>query len=154
MKAEGEMDQKRIGELLSRIIPLSEHDVEEILHEQQASNRKFGDIALAMGLCKPEHILKAWLNQLEKETQRVCIDSMGVDAQAVSMFPAEVARRLQVLPVRLLGDELLLAAAHVPDDATISEIEARLGKRVRLVLADIEPLAGAIERFFPNRRTA
>ena len=58
------MDQ-RIGELLSRIIPLTDHDVEEILHEQQATNQKFGDIALSLGLCKPEDLLRAWLRQLE-----------------------------------------------------------------------------------------
>jgi type IV pilus assembly protein PilB len=148
------MDQTRIGELLSRIIPLSEHDVEEILHEQSASNRKFGDIAMALGLCKPEHILKAWLSQLESQTQRVCIDSLGVDAQAVAQFPADLARKHDAIPVRLLGDELLLAVAHIPDAATLTEIETRINKRLKIVLADIEPLQRTIERFYPVRQTA
>jgi hypothetical protein len=148
------MDQRRIGELLSRIIPLSQHDVEEILHEQAASNRKFGDIAMAMGLCKPEHILEAWLSQLEKQTQRVCIDSLGVDTQAVAQFPAELARSVRALPIRILGDELLIAVAHIPDAATLTDIESRIGKRLRLVLADIDPLNLAIDRFYPSKLTA
>ena len=40
----------RFGELLSRLVPLSGHDIEEILQEQSANRRKFGDIALS---CSP-----------------------------------------------------------------------------------------------------
>ena len=43
----------RMGELLSRMVPLSGHDVEEILEEQNSNRRKFGEIALSgdIGSC-------------------------------------------------------------------------------------------------------
>src|SRR5439155_6477219 len=66
-RREGEAKMKsgraRIGELLSRMVPLSGHDVEEILQEQSATRRRFGEIALAWGLCKPEHVWDAWGQQ-------------------------------------------------------------------------------------------
>ena len=46
----------RIGELLRKMVPLSRHDIEEILQEQTSTRRRFGDIALAWGLVKPEHV--------------------------------------------------------------------------------------------------
>ena len=142
------MDQ-RIGELLSRIIPLSEHDVEEILHEQEATNQQFGDIALQLGMCKPEHILRAWMHQLETRTDRVNIDRVGVDVQALVYLDRDRAHRYAALPVRAIGDEVLLAVAMIPDEAGLAEIENYAKRRVRMVLADEAPLRAAIDRYYP-----
>src|SRR5687768_5822111 len=60
----------RIGELLSGIVPLSNHDVEEILQEQSGTHRKFGEIALAWGLSQPEHVWNAWCRQLAQGFER------------------------------------------------------------------------------------
>ena len=144
------MDQ-RIGELLGRIIPLSDHDVEDILNEQQASNHKqFGDIALQLGLAKPEHILQAWLRQLETRTDRVHLARIGVDVQAVAQLSADMARRHVALPIRAVGDELLLAVANVPDATAIAELEHASSRRVRLVLTDAVELNASIERYYPQ----
>ena len=143
------MDQ-RIGELLGRIIPLSDHDVEEILNEQQAvGTKKFGDIALQLGLAKPEHILEAWLRQLETRIERVHLAHVGIDAQAVACLTAEVARRYNVVPIRGVASELILAVVDLPDPAAIAAIESAAGKRVKLVLADAVDVATAIARYYP-----
>lgn len=143
------MDQ-RIGELLSRIIPLSDHDVEEILHEQSATNQKFGDIALSLGLCKPEHVLRAWLHQLEHRTERVNIDRVGVDTQALVYLTRDAALRHTALPVRAIEDEVLIAVAHVPTVGGLASLEACAGRKVKLVLADETQLLAAIERYYPS----
>lgn len=144
------MDQ-RIGELLSRIIPLSDHDVEEILHEQAASNQKFGDIALRLGLCKPEHVLQAWLHQLETRTERVSIWRIGVDAQALTHLNRSLALEYTALPIRAIGNDVLIAVAHVPSTEQLAAIERQAGRKVKLVLADEGELKAAIERYYPAR---
>ena len=50
------MQRQKIGDLLKRLVPLSAHDVDEILHEQRHSQQRFGETAIAMGLCRPEHV--------------------------------------------------------------------------------------------------
>ncbi len=142
---------KRIGELLSRIIPLSDHDVEEILHEQAATNQKFGDIALQLGMCKPEHVLQAWMRQLETRTERISVQRLGVDAQALVHLTRKLAMKFVALPVRALRDEVLIAVAHVPSDDDLAALERHAGKRIKLVLADEAELREAIERFYPAR---
>jgi hypothetical protein len=144
---------KRIGELLSRIIPLSDHDVEEILHEQASTNKKFGDIALQLGLCKPEHVLQAWLHQLETRTERISVERIGVDAQALVHLNRTLALKYLALPVRAMRDEVLLAVAHVPTSDDLIKIETHAGKRVKLVLADEAELKSAIDRFYPGQDT-
>lgn len=145
------MDQ-RIGELLSRIIPLTDHDVEEILHEQSATNQKFGDIALSLGLCKPEHVLRAWLHQLETRTERVNIDRVGVDSQALVFLTRNEALHHIALPLRAIEEEVLVAVAHVPSVEALASLEQSAGRRVKLVLADEADLRAAIERYYPAPR--
>lgn len=140
---------KRIGELLSRIIPLSDHDVEEILHEQAATKKQFGDIALQFGLCKPEHVLQAWLHQLETRTQRISVARIGVDAQALVHLNRALALKHLALPVRAVADEVLLAVAHVPGNEELETLERHAGRKVKLVMADEAELRDAIERFYP-----
>jgi hypothetical protein len=142
------MDQ-RIGELLSRIIPLTDHDVEEILHEQSATNQKFGDIALSLGLCKPEHVLRAWMHQLEHRTERVSIDLVGVDAQALVHLTRQTALQHLALPLRAIENEVLVAVAHVPTVGGLASLEACAGRRVKLVLADEAELLTAIDKYYP-----
>ena len=101
----------RIGELLSELVELSGHDVEEILHEQQTTQRRFGEIALSWGLCQPEHVWSAWSRQVGNGTdvQRVDLDRDGIDAQAVALLHANVARAFRVIPIRADAQEVVLA---------------------------------------------
>ena len=82
---------KRFGELLGKLVKLSQHDVEEILEDQTATHRRFGDIALSWGLCQPEHVWQAWSDQLLTQVQRVDLETLGVDSQAAANFP-DIAR--------------------------------------------------------------
>lgn len=147
-------ESQRIGELLSRIIPLTQHDIEEILHEQAVSNRRFGDIAMGMGLCKPEHVWRAWLDQLEHKVDRIRIDQIGVDAQTLSVLPKSLAERFKVLPLRSLPSDLLIACASIPKTEELAEIERVVGRRVKLVLADNDELIRAIDRYYRTSEAA
>ena len=80
------MSRMRIGQLLEQMGKLSGHDVDEILHEQSSPGvrKSFGEIALIWGLCRPEHIWKAWADQLSDGLERIDLETFGIDSQAVS----------------------------------------------------------------------
>ncbi len=142
----------RFGELLSRLVPLSGHDIEEILQEQTANRRKFGDIALSWGLCKPEHIWDAWAQQSAHDTDVVDLDKVGVDAQAAALLPAEVARKLRVVPVRMASDIVLVATADAEPEHMTDALNELLRRRVRFVQVERDQLERAIERYYAVNR--
>ena len=109
---------QRIGAVLSRMGQLSPHDINEILTEQRTTGARFGEIALALGLVQPEHVWAAWCAQLERQLERVDLDEIGIDAQAVERVPAELALGLQVVPVRLFERELVVAVSDAGRWAT------------------------------------
>jgi len=138
----------RFGELLSRLVPLSGHDVEEILQEQTANRRKFGDIALSWGLCKPEHIWDAWAQQSAHNSDLVDLDKVGVDAQAAALLPAEVARKLSVIPVRAASDIVLVATCDPSPEHASEALAELLHRRIRFVQVEAEQLRRVIETYY------
>ena len=142
----------RIGELLSGIVPLSNHDVEEILQEQSGTHRKFGEIALAWGLCQPEHVWNAWCRQLAQGFERVDLAQVGVDAQASAVLSPEVARQFVVLPVRIAGEVLIVATAVEDTEHLATELAKRVpAMKVMFVHVDGKQLREMIEVYYPVR---
>jgi hypothetical protein len=144
------MSAKRIGEILSGLVPLSGHDIEEILSEQNATRKRFGDIALAMGLCQPEHVWKACSAQLDAGPREIDLDAFGVDAQALTQLPPKTARALGVIPVRVCGNELVVAAHEHSFPIAAEVLPAILSLRIKFVIADANQIERAIKAYYPK----
>ena len=144
------MSSKRIGEILSNLVPLSGHDIEEILSEQLASRRRFGDIALSMGLCRPEHIWKATTAQLDAGPRHVDLDVFGIDSQALEHLPAKTARALGVVPLRTSG-ETLVVAAHADSLVVAADVlPVILSHNIKFVIADRAQVEAALATYYPK----
>jgi hypothetical protein len=141
----------RIGQVLEQMGKISGHDIDEILHEQSSigARKTFGEIALTWGLCQPEHIWKAWANQLVDGLERVDLNTMGIDAQAVSRLPRELASRFCAMPVRICDDELVIAVTDAAHAALFEELEHVLHARPRFVLADAGQIRAMIDQYYP-----
>ncbi len=138
----------RFGELLGQVVELTPHDVEEILNEQSASRMRFGEIALAWGLCQPEHIWNAWMRQLDDQWTHVDIDAFGVDTQALSQMTAHDARRYQALPLRATDRHTVIAISASDPQHTIASLPPALRETAHFVVADAAQLAQAIQQYY------
>src|SRR5450432_1950511 len=92
------MQQPRIGHVLKKMLRLSEMDIEEVLNEQHATHRRFGEIALLLGMCAPQDVWNAWFSQLATHTPWIDLNEFGVDAQAVRQVSPEIAQAYQMVP--------------------------------------------------------
>jgi len=137
------------GELLGRYATLSGHDVAEILEEQSNSQRRFGEIALAHGLCEPQHVWKAWWEQLGDMPPLVDLLTIGIDTQAVKRLPARMARQLNVIPLRAMGNQMVMAASEASFPRAAGLLPERLNLRIKFVLAQDKQLREAIEACYP-----
>jgi len=143
------------GECLAKLVRLSAHDVSEIMEHQAATRRKFGEIALAWGLCRPQHIWQAWWAQLSTDTPRVDLTRIGVDAQAVAHLPADLAVQFRAVPLRCHEDQLVVATSEGGVGRASAELPQLLGKHVKFVVADPAQLDEAIAAYYPTAfRTA
>jgi hypothetical protein len=138
----------RFGQMLGRFVPVSEHDIQEVLEEQSLSHRKFGDIALSWGICRPDHVWRAWCAQLAYEPQRIDLHDIGIDTQALAFVDRATAVEYTVLPVRALDDELIVATSDASRDRAVHALPQLLKHIARFVVADESSLLAAIEAHY------
>ncbi|MDP9174865.1 MAG: hypothetical protein M3O30_13525 [Planctomycetota bacterium] len=142
------MAQARIGELLKKMLRLSEMDVEEVLHEQHLTHRRFGEIALLLRMCAPQDVWNAWFSQLASQTPWIDLKEFGVDVQAVQQVPADIAQRFGLMPLRVVGNCLVVAIGQDAPAPPMSEISQRVNKDVRFVRSDAGQIEAAIEEHY------
>ncbi|MDB5319397.1 MAG: type secretory pathway, ATPase PulE/Tfp pilus assembly pathway, ATPase PilB [Phycisphaerales bacterium] len=148
------MDRARMGELLYRIGQLSSHDVDEVLCEQRQTRQRFGAIAVSLGFCQPEHVWAAWCSQLSGNLDRVNLDEIGIDAQAVECLPRELALGLRAMPVRLFEGQLIIALSDPARADGVAEMARRIGLQVKFVLADDAQIQRALLQYYPPYQAA
>jgi type IV pilus assembly protein PilB len=142
------MSRPRFGEVLSRLVSLSPHDVSEILVDQSATRRRFGEIALAFGLCKPHHVWRAWWSQLSDAPERVDLDAIGIDVQCLAHLPRALAVDYNVIPLRACGSQMVIAAAEGGLMRAMEELPRRMKIQLKFVLADGAQVQKAINAYY------
>lgn len=138
------------GECLGKVVHLSAHDVSEIMEHQSATRRRFGEIALAWGLCRPQHVWKAWWDQLAQQTPRVDLATVGVDSQALSHLPPDLAIQFRAVPLRCYRDQLVIAISERSLARAQAELPRLLNKQVQFVIAEPWQLDEAIAAYYTN----
>ena len=64
-----------------------------------------------------------------------------------------MARKLGVVPIRCMGDQVIIAAGRVLSAAEKMEVARSAGKEIRLVVADEVQVEAAIEQYYPAGKT-
>lgn len=140
----------RIGQLLSQAVPLSDHDLEEILQEQKVTRQRFGDAALALGMVQPQHVWDAWMQQLHITETTIDLAAMGVDSQALNALPGRVAAQFRVVPVRVNGHELVVACGQPLDETAKRTVQQHCKQNVLFAFAKPEHVDAAIARYYAS----
>lgn len=143
------MRHRLFGEWLSRFVPLSPHDISEILAEQEVNSRPFGDIALAWGLCRPQHVWRAWWNQLASQTRRIDLLRLGVDSQAVGRLPLAMAQHFLAIPLRAVGRQVVIAAATPTIEEAREKLPRLLPLEMCFVAAPADQVVFSIRKYYP-----
>lgn len=140
----------RIGQILSESVPLSEHDVEEILNEQKSTRQRFGDVAMSLGKARPEQVWQAWLTQLK--AQPVDLGRFSPDPTAVNCVPADMALSMNFVPLRIRGNELVVASASELSADDKWKVEHTCGVRLFVAQASEMAVIAALARLYPNQK--
>lgn len=148
------MSRQRFGELLGRFVSITPHDVSEILEDQTSSRRRFGEIAMAFGLCKPQHVWRAWWAQLSGAPERVDLEAIGIDTQCLAHLPHALALDYNVIPIRASGEQMVIAAGEGSLMRAMEELPRRVKMQLKFVLADPRQIERAIKAYYPEQSRA
>lgn len=136
-------DRPQLGRILLSHGVVSDEQLEQALAHQQRKGCRLGEALVQMGLCTQLEIARALAEQMELPF--VDLEQTPPDPRALRMLPKEIAQEYQVVPVRMEGDRLVVAARNPLDirmDAAIRRatksqivITSACGTQLRSVLA-------------------
>ena len=71
-----------------------------------------------------------------------------VDANAVALIPAAIARRYELLPLQFVGESLLIAMSDPGNVVAVDDVRSVAKRQVRIAVAEQTDLRAAIDRFY------
>lgn len=139
-------DNLRLGDILLAKGMITTVQIEEGLKLQEATGKKLGQVIVDRGWVTEQDILKSLSEQLSVPYIRLRPDLY--DSDVVKLLDKSIAKRLKVLPLFKVRDELSLATVDAQAVPSFNEIEERLGCRVRPILARREDILDNINEAY------
>lgn len=134
-----------IGEVLLDMGVLSTADIERILHVQRRTRQKFGQIAVRLGLAVPEQVWEAWAVQLARR-QGLTLSEIGTDTAALERVSPVQARCLGIVPLRLWGPHLVVAAGRQLPAEAVETLARQTRCHVHVCVSDDASIRHHLER--------
>jgi type IV pilus assembly protein PilB len=140
----------KLAEWLLKEGKITPQQLQRALSHQSAAASTLEDALVAAGILKEEEVA----TELARYFGVPSIDlaSVVVDRAIVTMVPAEMARRYDLLPIRLSEKRLTVAVADPANVLAMDDVQFRTGCRVLPVVAPQRAIRNAIERHYGPRR--
>ncbi len=120
---------KRLGDLLVEDGILSPAKLEEALKKQRSSGKRIGDVLQDMELVIETQILEALSKQLG--VPMMDLGDNAPDPEVASLVDPELIKRHKAIPIRLDGNELIVAMVDPLNLMAIDDIRLATGYDVR-----------------------
>src|SRR5438105_2379912 len=149
--------RKRLGQLLTEMKIVDEHQLQSALGHQKQWGGKLGAILVQKGFCREDQVVTALSQHLNMPAVRLA--DAKIDPRAVKMVSRSVAERLHVFAYEVSGSgrtELITIAMSDPTDlSAVDQLAFHTGKRIKPMLAgDTEVVAAIQQHYAPEKPAA
>ena len=146
------MAYKRLGDLLIAAGTITPEELEVGLERQKETKERLGAALISAGIITEAELIEALRLQLGIEYIDLSKTTIPISmAQAV---PKNIAKQFQVVPVRIVKDELFLAMSDPMNFYAIEEVKKAVRKKIVPMIATTEGVEHAILVLYGNEGAA
>ncbi len=145
------MSVSRLGELLVRNQLISDDQLAQAISEQKKEGIRLGAALVKLGYVQ-EHDLASFLSK-HYGVPSINLAEFDVDPAVVSLIPAEVAQKYQLVPINRAGATLIVAMADPSNIFAIDDIKFMTGFNVEVVVAAEAAIKEAIDTYYDQSAT-
>ena len=123
------LQTKKLGQLLCEKSFLDDNQLHEALEEQKTSRQRLGQILLNM-----RYITQVQLNEalaLQAGIERIDLNNISVNPQIISLVPAELVSKYNILPLWQENGQLGIAMADPFDTQAVEDIRMITGLTIK-----------------------
>ncbi|MGE5790736.1 MAG: GspE/PulE family protein, partial [Syntrophaceae bacterium] len=137
--------RKKLGEMLIDAEVLNEEQLRHFLDEQKKTGMKLGKLLIQQGILSENQMVDLLSQQLKIEKYHP--DKYPVDLNLAQVFPADIAQKSQVAPLKKKGRLLTIAMTDPVDINALDYIESLTNEEVETVVCterELNQLIGQI----------
>src|SRR5438105_736930 len=142
--------RKRLGQLLTELKVIDEHQLQSALGHQKQWGGKLGAILVQKGFCREDQMVSALSQHLAMPAVR--LSEVKIDPRAVKTVSRSVAERLHVFAYEVTGSgrsEVITIAMSDPTDlSAVDQLAFHTGKRIKPMLAGDSEVVAAIQQYY------
>ncbi len=139
-------EKKPLGQLLCEKDYLDPSHLEEALSEQLVQRRRLGEILVDLGYITPIQLNEALA--LQAGIERVDLTNLSITADILSVVPADLVNKINVLPLWMEGQRLAVAMVDPFRFEAVEELRLVTGCTIRRYYGDPVEMENAILRFY------
>src|SRR4051812_46280887 len=142
--------RKRLGQLLTELGVIDEHQLQSALGHQKQWGGKLGAILVQKGFCNEDQVVSALTRHLGMP--RVKLAEAKIDPRAQKFVSRQIAEKLHVFPYEISGaarSEVVTIAMSDPTDlSAVDQLAFHTGKRIKPMLAGDSEVLSAIHMHY------
>ena len=142
----------RLGELLTSAGVISEEELEKGLAIQKETKERLGAALINSGIITEMELFEAL--QMQLGIEYVDLTKVNIPAELAQTLPKNIAKQYQVVPVRVVGDEIYLAMSDPLNFYALEEAKKSVKKRVVPVVSTAAAIEHAISVLYSNEGAA
>jgi type IV pilus assembly protein PilB len=140
---------RRLGDLLVREGLIDNEQLARALQEQKGSNDKLGSILVKLSFVTEENLI-AFLSR-QYGIQSITLSQMDIDPDVIKLVPEQIARKYEVLPVKLQGNTLTLAMGDPTNVFALDDVGFMTNLQVIPAVASQAAIRQAIDRAYDSK---
>lgn len=146
------MAYRRLGELLIAAGTITQSELDRGLALQKGTKERLGTVLIENGIITEQQLIEALQMQLGIEF--IDLSKANIPTELASVVPKNIAKQYQVLPVKLVKDELYLAMSDPLNFYAIEDVRKAVHKKVVPMVATASGIERAIRILYGNEGAA
>src|SRR5262245_38184938 len=145
----GQPASRRLGDVLVAQGLLTQDGLARAIAAQKGTSERLGSVLLRLNLLDEERLLGSLSRQYGVPS--IALSQLAIDAEALGLVPAQIAKKHDVLPIKRVGNMLTLAMADPTDVFALDNVAFMTNLQVLPLVASEMAIREAIGRHYEGQ---
>ena len=136
----------KLGDILIEQGVITPLELDEAIQRQRLTGEMMGRVLVSMGLCEEQDIVEALGTQAGME--RIDLTKLKIKDEILRRIPPDVAKFYNVVPIREVGETLIVAMADPLNLGVLDDLRQILGCEVKGAISNHQDVAASLKANF------
>lgn len=142
-------NKKRLGDLLVDNNKITRKQLEHALKQQRTSGKRLGEILIEEHFIEEDEILSVL--QMQLGIERIYLDMINVDMNAVKSIPESLAKKYCLIPVYFDENKIVVAMSDPLNLFAMDDVKIASSYTVEPLIASSKEINSAIEKYYSSQ---